>query len=147
MPSVDKPLVVESRFHVRYAETDAMGVVHHSKYLVYFEEGRSHYMREIGSNYADIEKSGFQLPVTETGLRYAGSLYYGQTVTVRTWLEENRSRRLTFSYEILGGDSQQVLVTGFTRHVWTDREGRVTRIPEQWRQFFDGQSLSDAADD
>jgi len=42
--------IVETRVHVRYAETDAMGVVHHAAYLVYFEEGRSHYMREMGSN-------------------------------------------------------------------------------------------------
>ena len=65
-----KPSIVETKVHVRYAETDAMGVVHHASYLVYFEEGRSHYMREMGSNYADIEASGFRLPVVEANLIY-----------------------------------------------------------------------------
>lgn len=132
------PRVVETEFHVRYAETDAMGVVHHATYLVYFEEGRSHYMRSMGSDYAEIEAQGFQLPVTEVAVRFAGSLGYGQRVRVRTWIEENRSRQLTFAYEVVDADSRKSLVTGFTRHVWTDRKGRVTRQPPQWQEKFAG---------
>lgn len=140
MTSSEKHLVIETIFHVRYAETDAMGVVHHSAYLVYFEEGRSQYMRDIGSDYANVESSGYQLPVTETSIRYAGSLRYGQRVRVRTWLEENRSRQSTFAYEVLADDDETVLVSGFTRHVWTDSKGRVSRIPAQWKSLFDATS-------
>ena len=68
---------METEFHVRYAETDAMGVVHHSAYLVYFEEGRSQLVRDLGSNYADLEAAGYRMPVTEIGVRYVGSLSYG----------------------------------------------------------------------
>lgn len=128
--------VVETRFHVRYAETDAMGVVHHAAYLVYFEEGRSHFMRARGSDYALIEASGFRLPVTEIGARYAGGLIYGQQLTIRTWIDECRSRLLTFRYEILPAPEANALVTGFTRHVWTDLEGNVTRAPNQWLELL-----------
>ena len=55
--------VVETTFFVRYAETDQMGVVHHAEYVVWFEEGRSAWMRAMGSNYADLEASGFDLAV------------------------------------------------------------------------------------
>jgi len=137
MTSNENKRIIETSFHVRYAETDAMGVVHHANYLVYFEEGRSQYMRDIGSDYAHIEASGFQLPVTETGIRYVSSLRYGQLVTVRTWLEENRSRRVTFAYEVMNNKSHKVLVSGFTRHVWTDTSGRVTRMPQQWKKVFE----------
>ena len=136
MASSQDTLVSETTFHVRYAETDAMGVVHHANYLVYFEEGRSQFMREMGSDYALIESSGYQLPVTETSLRYVGSLRYGQKLRVRTWIEENRSRRITFAYQVLNSDSEQVLVSGVTRHVWTDRAGNVTRAPDQWTTLF-----------
>ena len=136
MPSNQDQPVIETTFHVRYAETDAMGVVHHANYLVYFEEGRSHYMRNMGSDYALIEASGYQLPVTETSLRYVGSLRYGQRVKVRTWIEENRSRRITFAYEVLIDQSNQVLVSGITRHVWTDSKGNVTRAQNQWTALF-----------
>jgi|TARA_B110000879_G_scaffold58048_1_gene81633 acyl-CoA thioester hydrolase len=137
MTSDENKRIIETSFHVRYAETDAMAVVHHANYLIYFEEGRSQYMRDIGSDYAHIEASGFQLPVTETGIRYVGSLRYGQLATVRTWLEENRSRRVTFAYEVMNNESDKVLVSGFTRHVWTDTKGRVTRMPEQWKKLFE----------
>ncbi len=100
----ETPRIVETEFHVRYAETDAMGVVHHATYLVYFEEGRSHYMRAMNSDYAEIEAQGFQLPVTEVAVRFAGSLCYGQRVRIRTWIEENRSRQLTFAYEVVDAD-------------------------------------------
>ncbi len=131
-----KTLSSETSFPVRYAETDAMGVVHHANYLVYFEEGRSHFMRELGSDYADLEAAGFQLPVTEVALRYAGSLRYGQQVRIRTWLEENLSRRLSFAYEVRDASSDACLVTGSTRHIWTDSQGKVTRQPERWKQLF-----------
>lgn len=140
MSGSNKQRIIETNFHVRYAETDAMGVVHHANYLIYFEEGRSHFMREIGSDYANIEASGFQLPVTEARIRYVSSLRYGQLLRVRTWVEENKSRRLTFAYEVLN-DEAQVLVSGFTRHIWTDNRGNVTRIPEQWKDFFDSNSI------
>lgn len=132
MPAEKDVASIESVFHVRYAETDAMGVVHHAAYLVYFEEARSHYMREKGSDYASIEREGFQLPVTEVGIRYVGSLRYGDRVRVRVWVEENRSRRLRFAYEVRKFDADTVLVTGSTQHIWTDLSGKVTRAPQQW---------------
>ena len=128
--------VFETEFHVRYAETDAMGVVHHANYLVYFEEGRSHYMREIGSNYAHIEASGYQLPVTEASVRYVGSRRYGERIRIRTWIEENRSRRVSFAYEVIDPEDGAVLVTGVTHHVWTDSNGQVVRVPESWKKLF-----------
>ena len=124
-----------------------MGVVHHSVYLVYFEEARSHYMRELGRDYASIEAAGLRLPVTEAGLRCNAALRYGQRVRVRLWIEENRSRRVKFRYEVSaaggtaakdGGDGAPVLATGYTCHVWTDETGRVTRIPESLKQLLDG---------
>lgn len=136
MPPTADCLVVETDFPVRYAETDAMAVVHHATYLVYFEEGRSQYMRDIGSDYATMEASGYRLPVTEIGVRYVGSLCYGERVRIRTWIDENKSRRLTFAYEVVAPENGQVLVSGFTRHVWTDGEGHVTRAPEDWNRLL-----------
>ena len=55
--------VSENTFYVRYAETDAMAITHHSNYIVYFEEARSHYSRVRGADYADFERSGYWLTV------------------------------------------------------------------------------------
>ncbi len=135
--NANSPLVVITEFPVRYAETDAMGVVHHATYLVYFEEGRSQFMREMGSDYAEIEASGFQLPVTEAAVRYVGSLRYGERVQIKCQLKENKSRRLTFNYEVANAAANKILVTGFTTHIWTDIEGKVTRAPLSWQQLYE----------
>lgn len=129
-------LRVVTDFPVRYAETDAMGVVHHANYLVYFEEGRSHYMRKMGSDYAEIEASGYQLPVTEVIIRYVGSLRYGERVRISSHVKESRSRRLTFEYEVMNLTNNRILVTGSTSHIWTDADGKVTRAPEIWHSMY-----------
>ena len=129
-------LVVETEFSVRYAETDAMGIVHHASYLVYFEVGRCQLMRDIGSDYAHIEAEGYRLPVTELKVRLVGSLSFGEQVKIRTWVEENRSRQLTFAYEVIHPDTEAILVSGFTKHVWTDKDGNVTRLPKYWSSLL-----------
>jgi len=127
---------IEITFHVRYAETDQMGVVHHSAYVVWIEEGRSAYMRAIGSDYAEIERSGYFLTVTEIHVRYLAPAHYGERVTIRTWLEDVRSRTVTFGYEVVQADTGQLLATGQSQHVCIDRSGRVAVIPPRWRNIL-----------
>jgi acyl-CoA thioester hydrolase len=130
--------VAETTFHVRYAETDQMGIVHHAAYIVWFEEGRSAWMRALGSNYADFEASGLYLTVSEVYARYLSPALYGRQVTVRTWGEELRSRTLKICYEVVDTESGEELAAGYSRHVCIDREGKVVRLPEKWRAFFAG---------
>ena len=132
MPPADR-FVASTTFHVRYAETDAMGIVHHASYIVYFEEGRSNYARQRGSDYASFERTGFYLAVTEIEARYVKPAHYDDRLTISCWVEEMKSRALTFVYEIVGADSGDLHVTGRSRHVCIDREGCVARLPDAWR--------------
>jgi acyl-CoA thioester hydrolase len=111
---IPEPYIAETTFPIRYAETDAMGIVHHASYLVYFEEGRSAYTRDRGRSYADMEADGYFLAVTGVQLTYRKSMRYGQSVTVRCWLLEMKSRTLRFAYEIVDADTGEVCVTGET---------------------------------
>jgi acyl-CoA thioester hydrolase len=131
------PFVAEARFNVRYAETDAMGIVHHASYIVWFEEGRSQYMRARGSSYADFERSGFHMAVTEVSARYLKPALYDNRVVVRCWLAEVRSRSMTFQYEILDEASGDLLVSGATKHICLDKSGHITKIPAHWRQWME----------
>lgn len=127
--------VAEATFPIRYAETDAMGIVHHANYIVFFEEGRSHYARERGSDYADFERSGFYLVVTEVEARYLKAMRYGQRATVRCWIETLQSRSVKFGYEIVDAATGDVCVTGFSKHVCVRRDGGVAHLPEAWRAW------------
>lgn len=131
-------VVAETTFHVRYAETDQMGIVHHSAYIVWFEEGRSAWSRQVGRPYADFERAGYALAVSEVGARYLAAARYDQVVTVRTCITQVRSRMMRFDYEVLDAETGERLVTGFTTHICLDRQGNPARIPEEWRQLWAG---------
>jgi len=135
-----KNAVVETTFHVRYAETDQMGVVHHSVYPVWFEEGRSHWMRAMGRNYAECEADGFVLSVSELKVRYHRPAKYGMKVMVRTGIQWVRSRGMEVSYEVVDPDSGTLLATGLTRHISLNRQGRVARISQEWQDFLSSSS-------
>ncbi len=128
--------VSETTFYVRYAETDAMGIVHHASYIVYFEEGRSSYMRQRGSDYANFERDGYFLAVSEVQARYGKPARYGDRVTIRCWVETLQSRSMTFAYEILNAGTGEVLVKGSSKHICLTHEGQVARIPESWRAWM-----------
>jgi acyl-CoA thioester hydrolase len=131
---MSKDNIVKTSFRVRYAETDAMGVVYHTNYIVWFEVGRGEYMRQRGGDYAEVEREGCFFAVSEVYCRYVAPARYGDLVTVRTWIEEVKSRGLTFVYEVVMAETGQTLVTGWTRHVCVDRQGRVRAIPEWLRE-------------
>jgi acyl-CoA thioester hydrolase len=132
--------VIETTVRVRYAETDAMGVVYHTNYLIWFEVGRGEYMRQKGGDYADFEAQGVYLPVSEIDARFMAPARYSDLVTIRTWVEELRSRSLTLAYEAVMRETGQVLVTGHTRHICTNREGLVRVIPKKMRELLGGGS-------
>ena len=128
--------ICELQLRVRYAETDAMGIVHHRNYFVWFEAGRVEYMRTIGSNYAEVEKGGHFFAVSEVGARYLAPARFDDLIIIRTWLEDIRSRTIAFSYEVIRAETSQTLVTGFTRHVCIDAAGKVTAIPADVRKLL-----------
>ena len=129
----DSPFIAEATFHVRYAETDAQGIVHHASYIVYFEEGRSEYIRQRGSSYADFERSGLFLAVTEIQARYIKAARYDDLLTVRCWVAKARSRSIVFEYEIIHTVTGEKLLTGSSTHICVNREGAIARIPEAWQ--------------
>lgn len=129
-----EPTRSAARVEVRYAETDAMGIVHHSNYPVWFELARTALCRETGSHYADIERSGYRLTVTGMNLRFRRPARYGDTVEVAAWIERLGSRGIRFAYEVRNG--AELLATGSTEHVWIEHRGRPCRIPESLAPEF-----------
>lgn len=135
MSSNTDQFVAETTLRVRYAETDAMGIVHHGSYIVYFEEARTNYARLRGSDYASFERGGHYLAVTEVSARYIKPTRYDRQLTVRCWIVAMKSRGLTFAYEIVTADTREVVVTGQTKHICIDRDGNVATLPAAWREW------------
>ncbi|MGC8879169.1 MAG: acyl-CoA thioesterase [Anaerolineae bacterium] len=126
----------EVTFHVRYAETDQMGIVHHSAYVPWLEEARSALSRQYGRPYADFERAGYGLAVTELHLRFITPARYDQAVTVRVRVSKVRSRQVDFEYAVVDATTGECLATGYTMHVCIDKAGRPVRIPPEWQTFW-----------
>ncbi len=131
----ESQLGVRVELEVRYAETDAMGIVHHSRYLPWFEIARTHLCSRCGYHYAEIEAMGFQLMVTKAELTYRQGARYGEMVTVECHLVRQASRGLRFAYRVLRDG--KTLATGATEHIWVDvKKGRPCRTPEKLKEGF-----------
>lgn len=102
------------QFRVRYAETDAMEVVHHSNYYVWFEMGRTELFRELDLDYRSMEKEGIYCPVLETHCLYKVSAKYDDLLTLETEIVEMDKVRWTFGYRVLR--EGQLLAEGRTVH-------------------------------
>lgn len=115
---------VESRTRVRYKETDQMGIAHHSNYIVWFEIGRTDLCRATGMTYGEIERRGRLLVVTEIGCRYRTPFAYDDEVLIRTSVAEAASRSMKFSYELYDSAGETLKASGFSTHLWLDRDSR-----------------------
>ena len=85
---------------VHYYETDQMAIVHHSNYIRWFEEARLDFMRQLGCNYCDLEKSGLIIPVVDVSCKYLQSARYDDTLSIHVRLRQFNGVRLVFSYEV-----------------------------------------------
>jgi acyl-CoA thioester hydrolase len=113
---------------VRYAETDAQGIVHHSNYLVWFEEGRSDFLRQQGLHYRDFEKAGYFIVVAEADVKYKAPACYEDRVTIETTLVRLRGKVIEFTYRAVN-DAGTLLAEGRTRHVVLGPDRRPTPLP------------------
>jgi len=111
----------------RYGEVDAMGVVYHAHYLVYFDVGRTEWMRAAGIPYAGLEARGFRLVVVDVGLRYLRPARYDEELSLATRVTEVGGASVLFAYELRGPAG--LLATGHTRLGCLDRDNRPVRLP------------------
>ena len=114
----------KTRIQVRYAETDAMGIVHHATYPIWFEQARVDFFRAVGAPYDEVEREGFASPVLELNVQYKRPCRFGDFVDVETRLVHEGRCKYKFLYQVmLNGE---LCTTGYSIHVFT-KNGVPTR--------------------
>ncbi|QDT37314.1 acyl-CoA thioesterase [Stratiformator vulcanicus] len=121
---------------VRYAETDAMGFVHQSHYLTYFEQGRTEMLRASGGTYRAIEESGLLLVLVKAEINYKKPAHYDDLLTLTTRIADVSPAKLIHSYEIKRGD--QLLNAAKTTLACIDRNGKVHQMSRLFPHLFEG---------
>lgn len=126
-------------FRVRYAETDAMGIVHHSRYLPWMELGRTEFLRQYGFSYRECEEAGYLFPLLTVSCHYHAPAKYDDLVTVETALKAIRSPYLEFTYKITREPDGLLLVSGETKQICTTKDGKPRReLVKRMENFFSG---------
>lgn len=120
----------EIPIRVRYADTDQMGVVYHSRYFEWFEWGRAELMRKLGIPYKTLEEQGVFMPVIEAYCRYRLPARYDDELKVKVMIRECPQAKLKVEYLILkdGG----LVGEGYTVHAFLNRQGSPRRPPKNF---------------
>ncbi len=103
---------------VRYADTDKMQFVYNGKYLEYFEVGRTEILRNVGLPYGELEKTGYQLPVMEAGLKYKNPAHYDDELNIEATIKELYTAKVHIEYKITRKEDNVLIATGFTDHMF-----------------------------
>ena len=125
------PGVSSIELRVRYAETDQMGVAHHSNYIIWCEEARTAHLRRSGVSYRELEKQGLFLVVVDVQVRYHAPSYYDDLLRVDCWVRERHRRRIIFGYAVRRADDHTLLATAQTSLVALDSARVLGSLPKQ----------------
>jgi acyl-CoA thioester hydrolase len=105
-----------SRIVVRYAETDQMGIAHHSVYPVWFEVARTDLIRNAGVQYSEMERRGLMLPLCDLACHYAFAAHYEEVLRVEAAVASLSAARIVINYRVLREDDGVLLAWGSTTH-------------------------------
>jgi acyl-CoA thioester hydrolase len=128
--------VRRTRVRVRYAETDQMGLVYYANYLVWFEVGRTDWLRQSGWSYREMENDGISLPVIEAHCEYRQPARYDDEIEIVTSATLLTPVRLRFDYEIRRASGTSALALGYTAHAAVV-SGKPSRLPAHVRRMLE----------
>ena len=119
---------------VAYYETDAMGIVHHSNYLRFFEEARVRWLEDHDRPYEAYLAEDLHFAVTQAHVDYHRSAAFGDLLEITSWMEWVQGASLRMAYRI--ERDQELVVSGYTEHATINGEGRLRRIPKDRRDHL-----------
>ena len=124
--------MISIRDRVRFEETDLMAVVYHSRYLPWLEMGRVAYLRACGVDLNEMMDAGILFPIREINVKYKHSARFDDEYEVQTSMQEFNRAKMVFAYKVADVKSGKVFVEGTSTNVFTDKNGKVLRLPAEW---------------
>lgn len=113
---------VSIEIKVRYSETDMMGIAHHSRYYVWFEEARTELYRKSGYSYREMEKMGLFMPVIETQCKYKKPVTFEDEIIVTAETSYLKGATHIVNYTIIKRDTKEIVAEGMTKHALANKE-------------------------
>lgn len=120
----------EISIRVRYCEVDRQNAVHHSKYAVYFEMGRTELLRRNGHDYKTLEDAGVRLVVAKITIRFRAPGQYDDELSLQTLLGKIDRVRLEHTYKLTRPSDNRLIAEGATVLVHVDTDGGLQPLPK-----------------
>lgn len=120
---------------INYYETDRMGVVHHSNYIRFMEEARCAWLEDADMPFALLEENGITIPVLGVKCDYKYHATFADTIVIKIIGKEYSGVRMTLGYEITEKESGKLLLTGETKHCFTNRELKPVNLKKHAPEF------------
>ncbi|MFN3266216.1 MAG: acyl-CoA thioesterase [Deinococcales bacterium] len=127
----------QTRFRVRYAETDAMGIAHHSNFVVWLEMGRVEFLTQLGLPYREVEQRGVLLVVSGVAIKYRYPVLFDEELLITTRVGALKSRMVRFEYAIERVSDGALVAEGSSEHIATDLDKRAIPIPQYLRDLLE----------
>ena len=122
---------------INYYETDKMGIVHHSNYIRFMEEGRCAWLESVGMPFDMIEESGVTIPTLGVSCDYKHHVTYGDTILIEMYTTEYNGVRMKIEYVIKNKKTGEVVSTGETKHCFTNKSLRPVNLKKYAPEFSD----------
>ena len=119
-----------TQVRVRYKDTDQMGIMHHSNYVVLYEQARTEWLRDMGLTYAEIERRGIMSPIIEVHSRYHYPAFYDEVLTIKVSMEEMPAARLVIASEVFNEAGKLINTGSVTLGFMHASTRRPCRAPE-----------------
>ena len=129
-------MIVTTKIVPRYAETDQMGIIHHSVYAIWYEQARTEFFNEIGFRYDEVEKNGVMTPLIELNCEYKRPAYYNQEVEVRTKIIKLTPVKFILEYDIYNQENQLINI-GKTTLAWADAKTfKIINLQKKYPEIY-----------
>ena len=123
--------------NINYYETDKMGVVHHSNYIRFLEEARCYWLQSIEMPFDLLEDNGITIPVLGVNCTYKYHVTFGDTIIIKPYVKEYSGVRMTVGYEIVDKKNGKIVLTGETKHCFTDKNLKPINLKKYNKEFND----------
>ena len=126
----------EIKTRVRYQETDQMGVVYYANFFVYFEMGRTEYLRSLGLPYSELERGHVYFPVVEANCRFRAPAQYDDILIIQTWVSELKHATVEFSYKVICESDNSLIAEGSTKLACLNASRKPVPMPEKLKELL-----------
>lgn len=129
-------MISKTKVTVRYAETDKMGIVHHSVYPIWYELARTEIIKKIGMSYSELEQKGIMTPLAELNCKYKLPAEYEDVLTIEVEISKLTPARIVFNYQVFKEGVENPINTGSTIHAWVGKDLKPINLKKQFPDIY-----------